>query len=350
MYDYSIDEDELDNAISGLDNKNNVQNNALDKYVQMPKNNGFIIVRILPPAPPGAFGREKHSFFSETKLVKINSRNYHCRQIRRNGRWEGECPLVKYYNLLWKKAKEAEADGRIDESNSFVKCAKSIKPVERYYYNAILRDKENGNKGPLILSCGKVLHSIILRAIKGDPSLGEEPLGNITHPLTGRDLRIVVTSSKGNDGRVYPNYTQSKFLDKKSVAGTEEEITEWIKNLHDLKELITWKDPEELKKALKIHFGAARQEEEEEFDFLPQELTKNENSSFVSNSTINQSSVNANSTKIEKVEKTKPKTSNDKPKLGGDVNIDLDDDFELDAESLVDDDFMSEIEKFKVKD
>ena len=176
-------------------------------------------------------------------------------------RWQGECIICKYYSDLWQKSESMSGKAQEDLQNQ----ARDIKPVERYYYNVIVRaekDPKTGenkvNVGPKIYSCGKTVHAKICRAFCGDKTTGEKALGDITHPVDGRDFRVVKQITKGGGGKEYPNYDNSKF-DEVSPAGSPDELSGWIETLHDLQALRALKTPDELKHALRVHLGMIKE-------------------------------------------------------------------------------------------
>jgi len=154
----------------------------LENFVRMPEKDGFVTVRLLPPS-------KGKKFFCATRTHRINNRSLHCPRVlvNRNGqkRWEDEepkCPCVicKYYNELWKESEKKDGKAAEELQNQ----ARKIKPIERYYYNCIVRTQVNKNGeteknvGPKILSIGKTLHQRIVRAIVGDKANDEKPLGS----------------------------------------------------------------------------------------------------------------------------------------------------------------------------
>jgi hypothetical protein len=222
------------------------QSNFIENFVPMPEGEGSVIVRLLPPRDGVTLP------FCITRTHKMNGKNFHCLQSFINSKWVGNCPVCNYYKYLWR-----ESDGVSEEhANELRAEARVIKPIERYYYNAIVRSfmNKNGetetNVGPKILSIGKQLHSKIIRAMCGDSI--EEELGDVTDVTgaTGRDLKIIKRLVKsGNES--YPNYTESRFA-APSRAGTDKQIEEWLDNLHNLEDLRQLKTVEELTKEVRI--------------------------------------------------------------------------------------------------
>jgi hypothetical protein len=252
----SVDLGEVTSENARLSEGNN-QTGFLDQFVPMPEvkpgQTGSISLRILPPA-------KGQKLYVATRIHTINGRKIHCPRPLVNGKWDKNvyCPICEYYNSLWRKVDKLEDEGKKDEAEAVKKEARDIKPVERYYYNAIVRKLTNSdgetqtNVGPRIFSVGKTLHQMVLRAICGD---GTEPaLGDITAIKNGYDF-ILKKEIRVTGDQEFPNYDRSTFAREPSVAGTQEEVKNWADNLHDLGKLRTLKDGDALDKELAIHCG-----------------------------------------------------------------------------------------------
>jgi hypothetical protein len=240
----------------------------LDKFVKLPDRDGFVLMRILPR-------KKGHKLYCATRTHRLTnpsesnpnkrSKSLHCPKelvmTDRGPKWQGECIICKYYSDLWQKSEKLSGKAQEDLQQK----AREIKPVERYYYNVIVRQEKQKdgtflkNVGPKIYSCGKTVHAKIMRAIVGDPQAGEKPLGDVTHPTNGRDFRLVKKVVKGGGGAEYPNYDNSKF-EEVSPLGEMDDMQEWIGNLHDLVALRALKDEETLKHELKVHLGLVKEE------------------------------------------------------------------------------------------
>jgi len=236
----------------------------LEKFVKMPERDGFVLLRIMPRKNKNTqawCATRVHTLSNPDTRAK---KTYHCpRKLEytdKGPRWMGDCIICKYYSDLWQKSEKLDGKAKEDLQNQ----ARAIKPVERYYYNVIVRsekDKDGNikkNVGPKIFSCGKTTHAKIMNAMKGDEAAGEKALGDITHPLNGRDFRVVKKVVKGGGGMEYPNYDNSKFEDP-SPAGSIDDIKNWLDNLHDLQALRALKTADELKQALKVHLGMVKE-------------------------------------------------------------------------------------------
>lgn len=233
--------------------------NFLDQFVPMPEvkpgQTASVVVRILPPAKGG-------KLFQYNRTHKINGRSIHCPRPLVNGKWDKNvpCPICDYYSSLWKQIEKVEKDhGKgCPEADDLKAQARDLKPVERYYYNAIVRTltvdgKEQKNVGPRILSVGVKLHKAIIRAIIGVEGDPDSKLGNIADLKNGWDFVIRKTVIAGGDG--FPNYDASSFARQQSPAGTPEEIAKWAETLCDLTKLRNPRDVEFLEKELAIHRG-----------------------------------------------------------------------------------------------
>lgn len=237
----------------------------LENFVRMPEGKGSVILRILPPAPNGMFERQKNPFYQWTRIHKVNGKSLHDPREKVNGKWVGENPIGDYLKWLWKESEQAGPDEQKRMQNLY----RELKPIERYYYNVIVRSEtdENGNikkdVGPKILSVGKTVHEAILRGICGDKEMNQPALGDVTDFKTGRDFKLIKTIRKSGD-MTYPNYESSHFLDE-SPAGDPEQCKTWMENLHDLVSLRVLKPADELENELMVHLGL-KQETSSNFD------------------------------------------------------------------------------------
>lgn len=226
-----------------------------ENFVKMPEGKGSVVMRLLPPAPKGAFGREESPFYLVTALHRVNGKSLHDIREYVGGKWVGKNPICEYMRQLWKESEQSAPAEAEQKRNLY----RQIKPVERYYYNVIVREEraEDGtvkkNVGPKILSVGKTVHEIILRGILGDKEMNQERLGDVTDFKTGYDFKLVKTIRKSGD-QSFPNYEGSHFLEQ-SPAGDPDECKRWMEGLHDLKALRILKSYEELEHELLVHLG-----------------------------------------------------------------------------------------------
>jgi hypothetical protein len=239
------------------------QNSFLEQFLPMPEvkpgQTGTLAIRVLPPVKGG-------KLFQYNRVHGINDRKVHCPRPLVNGKWDRSvpCPICDYYTSLWRQADKLEKAGRVQEAEALKDEARSIKPVERYYYNAIGRNVTvdgvaHKNLGPRILSVGKILHKKIIKAIVGDPKDPDSKLGNITDLKAGYDfvIRKAVTPGDG-----WPKYDDSAFARSQSPAGDNNEVSEWAANLKDLTKLRAPKEVGVLEKELAIHRGLIPDESE----------------------------------------------------------------------------------------
>ena len=241
-----------------LSEDNQTDMDYLSKYVKFPEGAGSVTVRLLGPAEAGMFDREKSPFFMQTRLHRVNNKSKHCLKEfdKKAKKYVGTCPICEYYNWLWNTSEQQNSK---EERDKLQKQARDIKPVERYYFNCIVRQEkqEDGsvleNVGPKILSVGKTLYKMIITGIVGDETIQEKGYGDVTHPTTGRDFKIIKTIKKSGDNE-YPNYDSSKFLDQ-TPLGTPEQIKTWMSSLHDLVAERKSHTVDELKTELKKHLG-----------------------------------------------------------------------------------------------
>lgn len=251
--------------------------NFLDKFVIMPEKEGFVVVRLLPPAKGKKFycATRTHRLIKDEKDSKKGGRNFHCPRELVTGKggkkfWvdtdpKNPCPHCMYARGVWgwvEAAGKESAEGKVHHAEY-----SRIKAIERYYYNAVVRfyDKKGNlerSEGPKILSIGKNLHEKIVRAIVGDPKAGEKGLGDISDLVTGRDFKIV---KKLRPVTFYPYYDESKFLDP-SPLGDKDQVAEWLANLNDLAALRVLKPVEEMDIALQKYTGAIPDDEDNSFD------------------------------------------------------------------------------------
>jgi hypothetical protein len=244
----------------------------LEKFVIMPEKEGFVVVRLLPPAKGKKFycATRTHRLIKDEKDRKKSGRNFHCPRELVTGKggkkfWvdtdpKDPCPHCLYTRGIWA---EVEAAGKESAEGKLLHAEYSrVKAIERYYYNAMVRyyDKKGNlekSEGPKILSIGKTLHERIVRAIVGDPKAGEKGLGDVCDLVTGRDFKIVKKLRPvGN----FPYYDESKFLDP-SPLGDKEQIETWLATLHDLASLRVLKPTMEMDIALQKYTGALPDDE-----------------------------------------------------------------------------------------
>ena len=261
----SLDLGSLRSDYKGLKSAEGSGGSFLENFVKMPEGKGSVVMRLLPPAPESKFGREKNPFYLTTALHRVNGKSIHDIREYVNGKWVGNNPIVDYIRHCWKESEQA-APAERDRLQSLYR---QLKPIERYYYNVIVRSEtaEDGtvkkNVGPKILSVGKTVHEIILRGILGDKDMNQPQLGDVTDFKAGYDFKLIKTIRKSGDQQ-FPNYEGSLFLDQ-SPAGDPDECKKWMENVHDLVALRTLKSYEDLEHELAVHLGL-KQESSGGFD------------------------------------------------------------------------------------
>jgi hypothetical protein len=312
----SLDLGSLQSDYKGLKTTEGASGSFLENFVKMPEGKGSVVLRLLPPAPAGKFGRDKNPFYLTTALHRVNGKSLHDIREYVNGKWVGKNPIVDYIRHIWKESEQAPPAERDKLQNLY----RQLKPIERYYYNVIVRTEtsEDGtvkhNVGPKILSVGKTVHEIILRGILGDKEMNQPQLGDVTNFKNGRDFKLVKTIRKSGDN-TFPNYEGSHFLDE-SPAGDPDDCKKWMEALHDLSSLRVLKSAEELEHELMVHLG------------VKQETSGFDPSKFSSAKPESTSSV---------VEKSEPKSS---VKVEEDVKSESDEE-----EEMADKDFLEELRR-----
>ena len=254
----------------------NKETTAMDNFVKMPEKEGYVLLRLLP-----ALKGKWH--FCATRIHRLgeypNSKTFHCLRQRvktpKGFMWlnpsnnpKDDCPICQKYGELWKVANNQHGDEQIRTQNT----ARGIKPIERFYWNTIVRQQLNPktnsmdtNVGPKVFSCGKTLQTIIIDSINGNQITGLKKLGNVLHPSEGRDFRLVKKIKKGNGGFEYPDYAQSSFEDI-SPLGTDAEIKSWLANLHDLDSFRVLLPREEIIAAMAEFFNGGNEKADWEDD------------------------------------------------------------------------------------
>lgn len=256
-----LDLSAIQNDYKGLKASEGSGGSFLENFVKMPEGKGSVAMRLLPP-------KEGKPFYLVTALHRVNGKSLHdIREYNREtGKWVGHNPIVDYMRYLWKQSEQA-APAERDRMQALYR---QIKPVERYYYNVIVREEraEDGtlkkNVGPKILSVGKMVHEIILRGILGDKEMNQPRLGDVTDQKAGYDFKLVKTIRKSGDQQ-FPNYEGSHFLEQ-APAGSPDEWKSWMENLHDLETLRILKTADELEHELQIHLGLKQESSGSTFD------------------------------------------------------------------------------------
>jgi len=237
------------------DNKGN--QDYLDKFVQFPEEDGAITVRVLPPS------HDMKLPFQATRIHNVNGKSLHCPYELVGGKWVGEpgdCPICDVYRHLWKLANKSSGD----KAKGYITLARKIKPIERYYFNCVVRE-DPSQVGVKVLSIGKTLYKMILRAFVGDKKLKRKPLRNIcdTEGKEGRDFTIIKEMVQSGKER-FPKYDQSSF-EQPSPLAAPNEVEGILAQCYDLTKLRTVKDFETLDHNLQVQLGT-KSDEDSGFD------------------------------------------------------------------------------------
>jgi len=255
MADFEFDTLDLNDIRKEASKLTKEQGGANDDYVRMPEKDGFVLLRLLPKL-------KNKPFFHAVRIHRLgeypNAKTIFCLkklvQTPRGEQWrttspKTDCPICKRYKAMWEKSKKMPPAAAKDIQDA----ARSIKPIERYYYNCIVRSQMNpktnqieNNVGPKILSVGKTIHNIIWVSMSGNETTGKKGLGDVSHYQNGRDFKIV-KMVRGVNG--YPNYDQSFFEDP-SPLGSVEQIKGWLTKYHDLEAIPTYLTVEQIEEAL----------------------------------------------------------------------------------------------------
>lgn len=255
---------DLMDEVERLDASKEGQGGFMDNFVRFPEKDGFVTVRLLPPA-------KNKKFYCATRTHRINGKSVHCpRELMTNKQgkkvWQDAdpkkpCVICKYTRELWSESeKKPEAEAKELQAEY-----SKIKAIERYYYNCVARSQKNQkgevetNVGPKILSVGKTIHDRIVRAITGDKANDEKPLGDVTDIKAGRDFKIIKKMKSGPKG-TWPEY-EAKFQDP-SILGDRDQVEQWLGNMHDLSQLRKLISAEEMAIELKKHLGIIKDEED----------------------------------------------------------------------------------------
>lgn len=199
-----------------------------------------------------------------TRYHRFNNDDYTCHRVLKDGKWVGNCVICDKYNESFRIVEGVVAGSAPSkykgDMDAFKNDVRSIKPIDRYYFNVIARDElaRDDNLGPMIWSCGQSLYQIILRGIVGDPSNSNvKALGDVTHPKTGNDLQVI-SKLVAVGTTPFPNLSDSFFRDS-SRLGNKKQIDKWLGSLWDLHEIPNQKvkDDSEMVDALNEFFGPA---------------------------------------------------------------------------------------------
>lgn len=214
-------------------------------------------IRICPPRKGGKFCFNiRHHSIGE--LSAGTSTTFQCYKSFEAGKWTGECPICDQYSKLLKT--HGDDLGNISTSpanfrgttREFSNCLLKLRPIEAYNFNVIVRGQEE--LGVRKWRCHKSIYATIVEGIVGNINNVKVPkLGDITDPFTGHDLAISYTPIPTLDGQIISD-SRGNFLPT-SRLGTDDQIKEWLSQLHDLTSIRDLKSEIEIKHAMEDCFG-----------------------------------------------------------------------------------------------
>jgi hypothetical protein len=196
-------------------------------------NKGSNIVRFLPGKDnPLDFYKEAH--LHKYQDDKGNWRSYRCRKSAGE-----ECPVCDLYWDLWKRHKALDLgkdeNGR-NRRSEFGNLATKIKAKPRFFATAVIRSLQEAGEDPVkYVAMSQQLFDKVMGAIL-DEDYQDEKNPEETTILSldrGNDFDIKLT-----DQGEFVSFSESKAKVKKSVAGTDAEIAEWLENKLDLASLV----------------------------------------------------------------------------------------------------------------
>lgn len=297
--------------------------NFMDRLVKMPEKDGYVTIRLLPPLTghklPYAACRV-HNLVTEEDKANKKANNLYCGRTLQGRKWVGDCFICEYYNHLYKLADAAKLKGNMDLYDQLVAKAKAIKPQEKYYYNAIVLESypatgQTAADGPLIYSCGITIHTRILEAVLGNKEFNKKPKGNVFHPKTGRNLKIVKAMKPGGQ---FPDYNGSEWEDVSPLSEDDNQIQKWLDSMNDVHALRKVLATEEMKRAIRI------------FEGYEQDAKKTFDTSFLNDSST-AASVSVPTMDFKAAPKTQVAASKNAPTIMAPVDdVDVDEDVHVD--------------------
>lgn len=126
---------------------------------------------------------------------------------------------------------------REDGSKESYELAKKLYPKMRSYALVIVRGEED--KGVRLWSFGKSVYQSLLNIML------DEDFGDITDPVTGRDVKIVCTKATG---RLYASTVVRPRGKPSELSADPAQVKEWLSTVPDLDEIFTLKPVDELEK------------------------------------------------------------------------------------------------------
>lgn len=152
-------------------------------------------IRLLPRVPglvTVADPNEKQNYIVRKQHYFGDGRGYQCSKVFDGTRWIGHCPACQYWEGLWAAISKADKKGQRKTADRLRTKAKSMKGMERYYYNVIVFDKETNQwKGPFVWSVGINIHTTLSNIQKGYPDSDGDYNGfDLFDPEKGHNLII----------------------------------------------------------------------------------------------------------------------------------------------------------------
>lgn len=166
------------------------------------------------------------SFFLEATYHWINGEKVHCRRPLNE-----KCPVCNLASSIWTQSEEAKEEGRIEDAKNFAKQAKDLFAKNEYYYNVVVRTKDEGDK-VVVLSTGVTVKKEVTKLFFN------EDFGDVTDPVEGHDI-VIEKSGKGKETRYSTTPRPKKSLlagstdDKAEAAKLIKAIYEQRKNLSE---------------------------------------------------------------------------------------------------------------------
>lgn len=222
-----------------------LQSAALSDWFHPSSGKSEVRIRLCPP-------KKGKKFCMRTRTHRVGNKLFHCPKELdvQAGKWLGKCVFCDAYNAAWQQAQNNSSIPGLGGSPG--PAFQALKPVERYYFNIIVREEQE--RGVLKWSCGRTLYTVITEGIVGNPKNPLiKPLGDVTDPKTGHDL-FVKCNQVAAGGNMFPDYSASQFLPS-TPLGTAKQVKEWMKNLHDLESLRVLHTEIEMKDYLAEHLG-----------------------------------------------------------------------------------------------
>jgi len=244
--------------------------NFMDNLVKMPKEDGYVTIRLLPPLSGQKFpyaACKVHNLATFEERQAKRAKNLYCGRSLKDSSWVGNCFYCDYYSHLYRLSDAAKAKGDTELQEQYVAKAKAIKGQEKFYYNAMVLEsypdtKQSLEDGPLIYSCGIQIQTMIMEAVFGNKKFNKKPKGKIFHPLEGRNLKIVKSTPSGGG---FPNYNGSEWEDQSKLSEDTALIEKWLNNMHNVFDLCKVQSVDEMKHAIRV-FEGIEQDAKKTFD------------------------------------------------------------------------------------